>query len=519
MWDACFYGALLRMAQAATQAAPLLLTGLLLAGMLRCLLGAADTRRLFAADTWRALPQAWLWGMLLPVCSFGVIPICREMRHARISGGTILAFALSAPLFNPMSLLYGLTISAPIVILAFAACSLLVVTLLGMAWDHLCPGSAASDEPDMKSSAGLKRLLGVGLYVARESSGPTLAYTAVGLLGVGALSLALPPASMQHAVQHDDPIAPLVMAAVAMPAYASPMVAINQIASMFQHGNSVGAAFTLLVLGAGMNLGLAAWMMHAFGVRRTGLWFAMLIVVTAVISYSVERPLYPEGIEAADHTHAFDGYCRPYHATTPNVAKQTWITLRQETPIYEKGALAALGLLIAGGTMLRFVDPRHTLEARLAAPTTDSAPTAWYERPAPLSVIGLCGFAAVLAFSVVGCYAYYPRAREAFKEISIAHAEGIGAAITGDQTTAEKWLPIYEDWVRKLQVGIYLRGGRLSEFHRLKADLMLERLEELEHALAHDDQDELRRLCILIERTRVRLITAVEASFPSHCER
>ena len=48
---------------------------------------------------------------LLPVCSIGVIPILREMKRIGIRPGAITAFALSAPLFNPLSLMYGLTLS------------------------------------------------------------------------------------------------------------------------------------------------------------------------------------------------------------------------------------------------------------------------------------------------------------------------------------------------------------------------------------------------------------------------
>ena len=39
-------------------------------------------RKLFGDNSWRSLPQAWLVGMLLPVCSLGVIPVIREMRRA-----------------------------------------------------------------------------------------------------------------------------------------------------------------------------------------------------------------------------------------------------------------------------------------------------------------------------------------------------------------------------------------------------------------------------------------------------
>jgi uncharacterized membrane protein YraQ (UPF0718 family) len=516
MFEAFFYGAVLRMAQALLQAAPFIVAGLAVAGVLQRLLGRANTRRLFGAGTWRSLPQAWVIGMLLPVCSFGVIPVIREMRRAGLPGGTILAFALAAPLFNPLSLLYGLTLSEPFTLLAFAFCTLAVVTAVGLIWDRLCPASAISEEPQAQADDGLKRLAGIGVVGAREMAGPTLAYLMVGLAGVGGLSLALSPTSMQHAVQHDDLAAPLVMAAVATPAYASPLTAMTQLGSMFQHGNSIGAAFTLLVLGAGVNLGLIAWMIRSYGFRQTATWFSLLLAVVAALSYGIERPLYPKGVEAADHTHAFDVYCRPYEATSLNIPSQTWTTIRQNAPLHEVASLILLAMFLIVGMLLRVCDGTGRLEAWLARERKVAESPAWHNRRVPAPAVGAMALAVVFAFSVVGCYTFYPSAEVAFKEITTANTEVLGSAMVGERAHAEKWIPIYEDRVRRLQVGVYLRGGKLSEFHRVKAELLLERLELLEHELAHDDCLAIRRLCTAIERSRSRLQTAVEGTLPGH---
>ncbi|MCA9157901.1 MAG: permease, partial [Planctomycetales bacterium] len=109
-------GGFVRFVQGIAAAAPTLAVGLFVAAVLRYYLGQAGTKRLFGGESLWALPQAWLVGMLLPVCSIGVIPIIREMRRMGIRPGAITAFALSAPLFNPLSLLYGLTLSRPYVI-------------------------------------------------------------------------------------------------------------------------------------------------------------------------------------------------------------------------------------------------------------------------------------------------------------------------------------------------------------------------------------------------------------------
>src|SRR6056297_1142712 len=125
---AMLVGGLVRVAQGFVAAAPTLLVGLLIAAILRYYLGREGTRRLFGGDSLRSLPQSWLVGMLLPVCSIGVIPILIEMHRSKVKPGAMFAFALSAPLFNPLSLLYGFTLSRPVVIVLFAIGSLIIVT-------------------------------------------------------------------------------------------------------------------------------------------------------------------------------------------------------------------------------------------------------------------------------------------------------------------------------------------------------------------------------------------------------
>ena len=135
--DNMFWGAALRLVQVFIFAAPWIATGFCIAAIFRVFLGPERTRNLFAGSGWRGILSGWVWGMLLPVCSLGVIPIVRELHRSGVKGGTLIAFALTAPLFNPLSLLYGLTLSDPLAIITFAGCSLLIVTCVGILWDRI----------------------------------------------------------------------------------------------------------------------------------------------------------------------------------------------------------------------------------------------------------------------------------------------------------------------------------------------------------------------------------------------
>ena len=111
---------------------------------------------------------------------------------------------------------------------------------------------------------------------------------------------------------------------------------------------------------------------------------------------------------------------------------------------------------------------------------------AWdIEVPGP--ILALAGLLSIVAFSIVGCFAYYPSPAETLEELKLAETETLSAARAGQKEHALHWLPICEGWIRRLQVGTYLRHGRLSEYHRMKARVVSDKLEALEHLVENGD--------------------------------
>jgi uncharacterized membrane protein YraQ (UPF0718 family) len=495
MFETIFWGAVLRFGESLLQAAPTILVGFFVAGIIRRFLGYELTYRLFGGNSRRGLIQAWLIGMTLPICSLGAIPVIRELRRTGLPGGTILAFALAGPLFNPLSLLYGLTLSEPKTILGFALCSLAVVTVVGFLWDRFFPATARPEPAPPPVPQGPKRLASLVVFAAREICGVGSLYILVGLSGVILLAVVLPPGSLQHSMGNDNPYAPLVMTAVALPAYTTPMLAMSQLGMMFQHGNSVGAAFVLLAFGAGMNFGTLAWMWRTYGPRPSLTWLGLLMCVVIGLSYGVERPLRPADAPAADHTHAFDVYCQPFVAGEAAPFQRSLERLRQNRGLHEVAGIAVLGALLAAGIALRAFDPRRRVDSWLERPADASiGGTRGFDIVVPNGVVGGFIVLGIVAFSVVGCCAFYPPPSEVFEEMRIVKGEALGAAISGEREHAEQWLAVWDDWTRKLQVGVYLRRGSLSQYHRMKARVLREKLELLEHEVAEGDREEISKV-------------------------
>lgn len=493
-------GGLIRILQGFAQAAPTLLVGLLIAAILRYYLGHHGTRRLFGGDQWRSLPQSWLVGMLLPVCSIGVLPILFEMRRAKVKPGAMSAFALSAPLFNPLSLLYGLTLSRPLVIMFFALGSLVVVTTLGFFWDAIVKSGESSTATNGEDDApadhliGLRRVFATLVHFSREATGTTMLAALVALSGLAVLAAVLPYGSMQSAVERDDWWAPLRMLFVAVPVYATPMLAMSQLGMMFQHANSPGASFTLLILGAGMNFATPLWFGRHYGWKAASMWMAGLLLIVLGLSYAINRPLIPPGVEPAGHTHAFDIYTNPlsaFHIMNVDTFREM---IEKVTDISVIASLGVLAIVAALGLLFRLlrVDEASLVKNAAAGSfasstlTTDGEARRGLDIIVPPGVIGATMLAGLVALSGVACYAYYPSPSECLDEISMARAECLSAANSGQIEHALFWLPVWEDWSRRLEVGTFIRRGEIRPYQRVQGYLIRKKLETLEHELEHD---------------------------------
>ncbi len=521
-------GGLIRVLQGFAQAAPTLLVGLMIASILRYYLGHQGTRRLFGGDTLRSLPQSWLIGMLLPVCSIGALPILFEMRRAKVKPGAMSAFALSAPLFNPLSLLYGLTLSRPFVIILFAVGSLVVVTVLGLFWDAISkwrtlPDSGmgngleeSGDAPDYL--IGLRRVFATIVHFSREATGTMLGVTLLALSGLAVLAAVLPYGAMQHSVERDDCWAPLKMLFVAVPVYATPMMAMGQMGMMFQHANSPGASFTLLILGTGLNFATPLWFGRHYGWKAAAMWLTSLLVIVMVISYAINKPLVPPGVEPAGHTHAFDIYANPLSAYHTIDFATVRAIVSKDLDISVVASLGTLAIVAALGLLMRLLSideawlVKHAKAGSFASSITaeTSEVRRGFDIVVPRGVIGATMLAGLVALSVVACFAYYPPPGECLKEIGLARAECLSAANSGQVDHALFWLPVWEDWSRRLEVGTFIRTGEFRPYQRMQGYLIRKKLELLEHELEHDpfEPEETKKVVRQILETNSRWVSA-----------
>jgi hypothetical protein len=484
-------GILMRFGQLAIEASLTLLVGVVVAGILRRMAGPAGTRHLFGRG-WRGLLRGWLAGVLLPVCSLGVIPVARELRRVGVPGGTILSFVLSAPLLNPISFLYGLTLADPTTILTFSAFSLVLSTVAGFLWDRFSSspddvaidadrGAVADREP--LPGYGIKRIASVFVTAVRELTGRDLAFYAIGLLGSAVLSGFIPNGSLQRTMQHTDRSSPVLMAAIAVPVFSSPLPGMMKIGLMFDHGNSVAAAFVLFSLGVGLCLGTIAWLLCDFPPGRIVGWFSIYLAMVLGLGYATQPLLDDPRRERIDHTHAFDDYASPFHPGPVGFDMVLAKWKEKFTPL-ERPTVYGLAAALLTGFAVRRIDRDGRIERWLTA--IPAPGTTKFDVNVPTPILAGTALAGLVAMSVIGAYLYYPDRKQCLDEMFAVYADarvavGSNRPTEGADRTQEairhleRW-----DWVvRKLEVGHYLRTFRLTDEQKRTAYDLREAIEEL----------------------------------------
>ncbi len=81
----------------------------------------------------------------------------------------------------------------------------------------------------------------------------------------------------------------------------------------------------------------------------------------------------------------------------------------------------------------------------------------------PPKLVGAIAIGGLVVASVLGCFIILSFIQASPSELSAVNAETCSRAMSGDTFGALHWIPVYEDQLKKLEVGIRLRGGNLTK--------------------------------------------------------
>jgi hypothetical protein len=272
------------------QMAPYLLFGFLVAGVLSVCISPEFVERHLGGRGFGPVLKAALFGVPLPLCSCGVIPVAASFHRHGASRAATTSFLLSTPQtgVDSIAITYALL---PTVFVVFRPIAALVTGLLGGLLVMLFGGSnGAASEGSAKSrdctdaccaQKGrrniVRRALEYGFVVLPRDIGAPLL---VGVLIAGAISALVQPNELQPYLGRGI-LSIIIMMAIGIPIYVCASASVPIAAGLIHLGASPGAALAFLIAGPATNAATITTIWKLLGGRTAGLYL-LTIALSAI---------------------------------------------------------------------------------------------------------------------------------------------------------------------------------------------------------------------------------------------
>lgn len=312
----------------ALDAAPWLLLGLLLAGLLKAFLPEDWMVRWVGGEGVGAVVRAALIGAPLPLCSCSVLPTALGLRRQGAGKGPTLAFMIATPETGVDSVAVTYALLGPVYAVLRPVGALLSAVAVGLVVSRLgdasipaaspigaCPpgstcgtgrcGAGCSTPSPPSASAGCGASCSSGCSapaarprsaLARAGEGVRYALTTlwddlapwlgVALLAAGALAAFVPPQALASLGQGLPGM--LLMFVLGLPMYVCATAATPVAAALLAVGVGPGAVLVFLLAGPAANLGTLGVLRREFGGRLLAVYLVALAAITLLLGLLTE---------------------------------------------------------------------------------------------------------------------------------------------------------------------------------------------------------------------------------------
>ena len=272
-----------------TQMSPYLLFGFLVAGVLSVFISPEFVERHLGGHGIWPLLKASLFGIPLPLCSCGVIPVTMSLRKHGASKGAAISFLLSTPQTGVDSILVTYGLLGPVYAI-FRPVAALVTGLVGGTLVRVVDPDKGPQQTapcndaccaDKNKTPKIVRVLRYGFVTLPRDIGKSML---LGLLIAAAISAAVPEDFFAHFAQGilgGGILAMIVMMLLGIPVYVCATASVPVAVALIGKGVSPGAALVFLMTGPATNAAAFTTIWASLG-KRTALTYLATVAGSAM---------------------------------------------------------------------------------------------------------------------------------------------------------------------------------------------------------------------------------------------
>lgn len=282
---------------------PWLVASFIMAGLLRQFLNPVKFQRALGNRGLSAVIKATLSGMLLPICSCGVIPLGLGMYYTGAYLGPTLAFMVATPIINPAAILLAYGLLGPKIATVYLVAGFLVPVLVGMVGNFFsgkeihAPGMENPVEPldfDVQEDLTILTKISMGFKWGLFELGTMVGkYIVFGVALAGVLIVATPHHIIQGYLGNPGMISILGIAVIGSIIYVCAVGHIPFVAALVASGAAPGVAITFLMTGAATNLPELISIYKMIGKRAVMIYSSLVVSSSMVIGWLTNKWLLP----------------------------------------------------------------------------------------------------------------------------------------------------------------------------------------------------------------------------------
>ncbi len=268
--------------------APYLLFGFLVAGILNLFISRERVTRHLADHRFSSVLKASLFGIPLPLCSCGVIPVAAHLQKQGAGRGPILSFLISTPTTGVDSILATYSLMGPLLAIARPVAALFNGLLTGVLANRMVnrTGLAVSresvpPEPAVAPAQTLRQKVKAALqYAFGDLINDIAKWLVIGIAAGGMISYLAPPQLVEDYLSNPLWAYPLMLL-IGIPMYVCAIGSIPIAAALILKGMSPGAGFIFLFAGPATNTATLSFVAGKMG-RKSLLLYVSTILLSSV---------------------------------------------------------------------------------------------------------------------------------------------------------------------------------------------------------------------------------------------
>jgi hypothetical protein len=277
--------------------APYLMIGLFFAGILHVFVSSDIVAKHLGGNSVASVVKAAIFGIPLPLCSCGVLPVAMSLRKGRASNGATVSFLISTPQTGIDGIIATWGMLGP-VFAVFRPIAALVMGITGGLVTNLFSVKQApaidnghrrfecnicyDTSPHSHSLA--HKIRRIFTYAYRDFFDDISFNLSIGLVLSGVIAFFVPDHFFEKYVGNEF-LSMLMMIALGIPMYTCVTASIPVAVALMLKGLSPGAAFVFLTVGPATNFSFIMVIAQVMGKKIVTVYLATLAVMSIVMGY------------------------------------------------------------------------------------------------------------------------------------------------------------------------------------------------------------------------------------------